>query len=149
MRILAYVKSSPGKSLLYKMHEHVRIFGYSDSGYAGDKGDGKFTTIYCTFVGENMVTWRSRKQDVFRFSVEIEYRAMTHTSEMMWLKNLLKLGFRQLGPMPIFCDNQSIIYIAQNHVFVKRTKHIKVDCHLVRDAWTMKVVSLPFTPSSK
>jgi len=27
------------KSLLYKKHEHVRIFGYSDSGYAGDKGD--------------------------------------------------------------------------------------------------------------
>jgi len=61
--------------LLYKKHRHVRIFDYSDSRYAGDKGDRKFTTGYCTCVGGNLVTWRSKKQDVFRFSAEAEYRA--------------------------------------------------------------------------
>ena len=60
LRILTYIKNSPGKDLLYKKHKHVRIFGYSDSGYAGDKGDSK-STDYCTFVGENLVTWRSKK----------------------------------------------------------------------------------------
>jgi len=39
LRILAYIKSSPEKGLLYKKHEHVRIFDYSDSEYASDKGD--------------------------------------------------------------------------------------------------------------
>ena len=34
-------------------------------------------------------------------------------------------------------------------MFHHRTKFIEVDCHLVRDAWTKKVVVLPFTPSSK
>ena len=29
--ILAYIKSSPGKDLLYKKHGHVHIFSYSDS----------------------------------------------------------------------------------------------------------------------
>ena len=78
-----------------------------------------------------MVTWRSGIQDIFRSSVETEYRAMTHTTcEMMWLKNLLKLGFRQLGPMP---DNRSVIYITQNHMFHERTKHIEVDCYLIKD----------------
>jgi len=81
---------------------------------------------------------------VSRYSAEAEYSAMTHTAcEMMWLKNLmLELGFRQYGPMPMYCDNHSAIYIAQNPVFHKKTKHIKVDCHLIRDAWTKKVVSL-------
>jgi len=76
---------------------------------------------------------------------------MAHTTcEMMWLKNvLLEFGFHHLDPMPMFCDNQSVIYIAQNQELHERTKHIKVECHLVRDAWTKKVVSLPFTPSSK
>jgi len=98
-----------------------------------------------------MVTWRSKKQDVSRSNAEAEYRVMAHINyEMMWLKNLLlEFGFRHLGPMSIFYDNQFAIYIAQNQEFQERTKHIEVDCHLVRDAWTKKVISLSFTPSSK
>ena len=86
-----------------------------------------------------------------RSSTEAEYRAMTHTiCEMMWLKNLLiELGFRQSGAMPMHCDNQSVIYIAQNSVFHERIKHIEIDCYFVRDAWTKKVVMFQFTISSK
>ena len=75
---------------------------------------------------------------------------MAHTAcEMIWLKNiLLELNLRQSEPKPMFCDNQSAIYIAQNQEFHERTKYIKVD-YLIRDAWIKKVVSLPFTPSSK
>jgi len=44
------------KCLIYKKYGHVFIFGYSDLGYAIDKRSRKFTTGYCTFVGENLVT---------------------------------------------------------------------------------------------
>jgi len=72
---------------------------------------------------------------------------MAHTAcETMWLKNMLELDFTQPGHMPMFSDNRSAIYITQNLVFHERTKHIEMDCHLVRDAWTKKMVSLPFTP---
>ena len=48
-------------------------------------------------------------------SAEAEYRAITHTTcEMTWLKNLLlEFGFRHLGLMPMFYDNQFAIYISQ------------------------------------
>ena len=61
---------------------------------------------------------------------------MAHTTyEMMWLKNLLlEFDFCHLGHIPMFCDNQSAIYITQNQEFYERTKHIEVDCHLIRDA---------------
>jgi len=57
LRILAYVNNFSGKGLLYRKYGHVRIFGYSDSDYAGDKGDRKSTTGYYTFVEGNFVTW--------------------------------------------------------------------------------------------
>jgi len=90
IRVFAYIKSCPGKKLVYKKHEHVRIFLYSDSGYAGDRGDMKFTIGYCTFVGENLKTWRSKQQDVVsRLSAEAEYRVIAHTIwEIVWLKKI-------------------------------------------------------------
>ena len=56
---------------------------------------------------------------------------MTHTAyEIVWLNNLLmELDFRQPGPMHMYCDDQSTIYIAQDLVFYERTEHIEVDCY--------------------
>ena len=48
----------------------------------------------------------------------------------------VEFDFRQPELMPMHCDNQFVIYIAQNHVFHERTKNIEVDCYRVRDAWT-------------
>jgi len=56
LRILAYIKSCPGKGLVFKKYEHVHVSGYSNSGYTGDRGDRKSTTRYPTFVGGILVT---------------------------------------------------------------------------------------------
>jgi len=81
IRVLAYIKSCLGKGLVYRTHGHVRISRYSDSGYIGDRGDRKSTTGYCIFIGENPMTWRSKKQDVVsRSSAKAEHRAITHTT---------------------------------------------------------------------
>jgi hypothetical protein len=63
---------------------------YSDADWAGNS-DQKSTSGYYTFVGGNLVTWRSKKQSVVaRFSAEAEYRAMTAIrSEVIWLKQLI------------------------------------------------------------
>ena len=54
---------------------HIECYSYADC--VGSKIDRRFTMGYCVFVGGNLVSWRSKKQNVVsRSSVESEYRAM-------------------------------------------------------------------------
>ena len=134
-RILRYLKGTPGKGIWLECNGHTELEAYCDADWAGDKQDRKSTTGYCTFVGGNLVTWRSKKQKVIALSsAEAEYRAMKEvTKEMIWLKALLKdLGIHETKPMSLYCDNQAAIHIALNPVFHERTKHIEVDCHFIR-----------------
>ncbi|BBN70430.1 Seven transmembrane MLO family protein [Prunus dulcis] len=149
-RILRYLKGSIGRGIIMKNNGHTQIMAYTDADWAGNAIDRKSTTGYCTFVGGNIVTWKSKKQNVIaRSSAEAEYRAMASTAcELIWLKSLISdLGFLSNKPMSLFCDNQAAMHIASNPVFHERTKHIEVDCHYVREQVQSKVIQTTFTRS--
>ena len=56
------------------------------------------------------------------------------TCELIWLKHLLQeLRFENDEQMKLICDNQVALHISSNSVFHKRTKHIEVDCHFIRE----------------
>ncbi|CAN6676787.1 unnamed protein product [Malus baccata var. baccata] len=149
-RKLRYLKGSFGRGILMKRNGNTTIMGYTDTDWAGNSLDRKSTTGFCTFVGGNLVTWRSKKQSVIaRSSAEAEYRAMASTAcELIWLKGLLSdLGFPSNQPMSLFCDNQAAMHIASNPVFHERTKHIEVDCHYIRAQVQSKVINTHYTRS--
>ncbi len=76
IHILKYLKNDLGRGLLYRSSGHLCIEGYTNADWAGSPSDQKSTTGYCTFIGGNLVTWRSKKQS----SAEVEYRAMARTT---------------------------------------------------------------------
>jgi hypothetical protein len=78
-RLLQYLKSSPGKGLLFARHYHLKVEGYSDADWAESATDRRSTSRYCTLVGGNLVTRHNKKQFmVARSSAEAEFQATAH-----------------------------------------------------------------------
>ncbi|XP_034212955.1 secreted RxLR effector protein 161-like [Prunus dulcis] len=90
-RILRYLKSAPRKGLTFSKNRDLEVVGYTDVDWAGSITDRRSTSGYFTFVGGNLVTWRSKKQKVVsRSSAEAEYRGMAQgICELLWIRRLL------------------------------------------------------------
>ena len=61
LNILTDIKGSLEKRLLHKKNGICGMKPFSDSSYAGDTRDKKSTSAYHTYIGGNLVTWRSKK----------------------------------------------------------------------------------------
>lgn len=150
IRILRYLKSSPGKGIMFSKNNHLRVNGYTDADWAGNTTDRRSTSGYFIFVGGNLVAWRSKKQNVVALSsAEAEFRGMSKgLCELLWLKRLLtEIGFAPTSEMDLFCDNKAAIAIAHNPVQHDRTKHVEVDRHFIKENLEAKIIRFPFVKS--
>ncbi|MFS7989377.1 putative RNA-directed DNA polymerase [Helianthus anomalus] len=144
LRLLRYLKQSPGKGLSFKKGLNLDLLGYADADWAKCLSTRKSVTGYCIYLGDCLVSWKSKKQStVSRSSAEAEYRAMcSATCEIMWLKNLLsELSVNCSLPIVLKCDSQSALSIAVNPVFHERTKHFELDLHFLREQVSNGIVN--------
>jgi hypothetical protein len=150
IRILRYLKSFPGKGLMFAKNNHLRVNGYTDADWAGNTTDRRSTSGYFMFVGGNLVTWRSKKQKVVALSsAEAEFRGMAKgLCELLWIRRLLtEIGFAPTFEMDLFCDNKAAIAIAHNPIQHDRTKHVEIDRHFIKENLEAKIIWFPFVKS--
>ncbi|KAJ9560393.1 hypothetical protein OSB04_005553 [Centaurea solstitialis] len=145
LRILRYLKGTMFHGLHFSSKSSLLLRGFSDADWDSDMTDRRSTTGYCFFLGDSLISWRSKKQSLTaRSSTEAEYRALADTTqELIWLRWLLSdMGAPQRSPTPLWCDNNSAIQIAHNDVFHERTKHIEIDCHFTRQHVVRNTIQL-------
>ncbi|KAL0423307.1 UNVERIFIED_CONTAM: Retrovirus-related Pol polyprotein from transposon RE1 [Sesamum radiatum] len=109
-------------------------------------------TGFCIFLGSSLISWKTKKQaSVSRSSAEAEYRSMGSTvCELLWISYLLHEFQIDLQlPIPFWCDNKTALHITANPVFHERTKHLDINCHLVRDQFKLGFISPAHVPGSQ
>ena len=121
IRVLKYIKGSPGQGLLLSSENNLTLTTYCDSDGGGCQTTWRSVSGYCIFLGSSIISWKWKKQtNISRSSAEAEYRTMANTClEIVWLRYLLQdLKVSCNLPAQLFCDNQAALHIAANQYFM-------------------------------
>jgi hypothetical protein len=147
--ICRYLVGTRSYSLVFKHAPGKGLATYTDSDWTSDPITRWSVTGYFFQLAGGRITWQSRAQTTVAHSLtEAEYMALSDCScQVSWICNIfLELGM-QLGPIPIYADNQGSIFIGSNPVQEIHTKHIDVKYHYVRECIAVKKIVLYHVPT--
>ncbi|GJR59577.1 ribonuclease H-like domain-containing protein [Tanacetum coccineum] len=126
------------------------LVGYTDADWAGCPSTRRSTSGYCVFLGDNLLSWSTKRQHALsRSSDKAEYHGVANVVvETAWLRNLLRKLHSSLSIVTlVYCDNVSVVYMFDNPVQHQQTKHIEIDIHFIRDMVTVGQVRVLHVPS--
>ena len=142
-RVLRYLKGTRNFGITYRDQNNRLIgpndsnifYGFSDSAFANAE-DQKSISGYVFLANMGAITWMSKKQSTIALSTtEAEYVALSEAArEAKWLHHLYgELGFTQVDPITLLGDNDGSISLTKNPQLHKRTKHIDLRWHWIRE----------------
>jgi hypothetical protein len=151
-RVLRYLKGTIDYGLHLLAAAKPQLVAYTDADWAGCPDTRRSTSGFCVFLGDALVSWSSKRQTtVSRSSAEAEYRGIANAvAECSWLRHLLDElhhGVRQATI--VYCDNVSSVYMSRNSVHHRRTKHIELDIHFVREKVALGELRVHHVPSDR
>jgi len=132
-RLLRYVAGTHAFGIRFTSSTNQSIHGFADADWGADIDDRKSTTGYCVYLGDNIVSWSSKKQKtVSRSSTEAESRSIASiTIEISWLNTLLReLKLSHSTPV-VYSDNLGSVLLTTNPIMHSKTKHFAMDVHFV------------------
>ncbi|GJX08610.1 ribonuclease H-like domain-containing protein [Tanacetum coccineum] len=107
-RVLRYVRGTLDYGLQLFLSSTTDLVSYSDADWAGCPTARRSTSGYCVFLGNNLLSWSSKRQPTLSHSsAEAEYRGVVNAVvETCWLRNLLRELHTPLSSATlVYCDN--------------------------------------------
>ena len=152
-RILRYLRGTSDLGLLYRCTSSTAYLqGYCDADYGEDVDSRRSRSGYVFQIGSSLIAWHSKAQQcTAQSTTEAEYiAACMATKEAVWLRRLLtSIGFPQPDPTPLFGDNQSAIRLVKNPEYHKRTKHIDIQYHFIREKFESREIDISYIATTQ
>jgi hypothetical protein len=117
--ILWYLQGTLDHGLLLRRASTSNLVIYTDADWAGCPDTRRSISGYTMFLGDNVVSWSSKRQNVVsRSSAEAEYHVVANgVVEACLLRQLLVELHNPLSWATLFYrDNVSIVYLSTNPV---------------------------------
>ena len=144
-QVLRYLRGTQDLRLVYGGETDNVLHGFSYSDWGSDPNDQQSTTGYTFRIAGGAVSWASRKQPTVALSTtEAEYMATSDAARhAIWIRSFLtELSFPQNSPTVLSVDNKGAIDLANNPVHHKRTKHINIRHHFIRECLDQSIIKL-------
>ncbi|CAL8080031.1 unnamed protein product [Prunus armeniaca] len=148
-RILRYLQGTLQYGITFSPSSML-LSGYCDSDWAGDPNTRRSTTSYVVFLGDNPISWSSKKQAaVSRSSTEAEYRALANcAADIAWIRQIMCDLHMTLPEAPIIhSDNMLALALSVNPVFHSCIKHLEIDYHFVRERIQCRDLVVQYIPT--
>lgn len=150
-RVFRYLKGTKNFGLRFTAGDGI-LRGFSDASWGDEDNNRKSTTGFLFMHGNNLISWATYGQtSVARSTVEAEYMALSDAAqEAIWLRRMCgELGHQQKGGTVILEDNQGCMAMANNPVNHKKTKHVDIRFHYLRELVQKGSIALEYCRTHK
>lgn len=144
--ICRYLIGTKNYKLVYDGDSGLGLTACVDSDWGSDPNTRRSQTGYILKLANGIFSWNSHAQKtVAHSSMEAEYMAMSDCSrQVAWIRMLLgELGY-QLEPIPLCGDSQGAQFLSDNPVTERRSKHIDIRYHYIKEVIAKKYIEIFF-----
>ncbi|XP_071653754.1 uncharacterized protein [Temnothorax longispinosus] len=139
-RVLRYLQGTIKLGIVYdgKCEQPNKLIAYSDADLATCVDTRKSMSGVTLLLNSGPIIWSARKQGVVATSTtDAEYIAAHDAAkEIVWTRGLLEeIGAAQESPTTLNCDNAAAEKLIKNAVFHRRTKHVDIKYHYIRQVY--------------
>ena len=150
--VLRYMRGTSHYQLKFvsKEGQSNSVQVYTDSNWANERADRISTGGWIVAMNGRPISWQSKKQSSTSLSsTEAEYYSLcSAVREALFIRQWFSVYCDTTIPIPILCDNQGALHIADHSTNHDRTKHIDIKHFFVREHVKSGSILLKFTPTT-
>ena len=148
IRILRYLKGTINYGIKITNNKKLNI--YADSDFAGDTETRRSTTGFLFTIGNAPISWYSKLQHcVATSTAEAEYYALSECAKhALWYMNVVNELNIYTKSVDIYIDNKAAIHNSINQSINRRSKHIDIRYHYIRELINDNKIKLSYIRSN-